>query len=295
VVVARADLPEANAKLLGSASLAQFVGPGIGGALVQAVRAPFALIADAASYLVSLAALLLIRTPEPRTEKHDRPPVRAAIAEGARFVRHDPLLRTMTIAPAVSNFCFTGFEAIVVLFLVRSVHLPPAAVGLLLGLVSVGSVVGALVARPVGRRIGTARTVWVSSVATAPLALLMAATTRGPGLVLFVVGHVGLLIGILVYNVTISAFRQAYCPPEMLGRVIASMRFLVFGTIPLGALTAGALAGTIGIRPAVLVMLVGNLASSALLYASPLRRMRDLPDHPPDRPAAVGPPLSHTG
>jgi MFS family permease len=294
-VVPRADLPEANAKLLGSASFAQFVGPAAGGALVQAVRAPFALVADAVSYLASLVALVLIRTPEPRPETPDRPGVRAAIAEGARFVRRDPLLRTMTIAPAVSNFCFTGFEAIAVLFLVRSVHLAPATVGLLLGLVSVGSVLGALIARPVSRRIGTARAVWVSSVATAPVAVLMAATTRGAGLLFFVVGHVGLLVGILVYNVTISAFRQAYCPPEMLARVIASMRFVLFGTIPLGALTAGALASTVGVRTAVLVMLVGNVGSSVLLYASPLRTMRDLPDRPAPRPDAAVSPLSHTG
>jgi MFS family permease len=294
-IVARADLPEANAKLLGSASVAQFVGPGVGGALVQAVRAPFALIADAVSYLVSMAALLLIRTPEPRSAVEDRPRLRAAIAEGARFVRHDPLLRTMTIAPAVSNFFVTGFSAIVVLFLVRSVHLAPSSVGLLLGLVSLGSVVGALVARPVSRRIGTARAMWLSSAVTSPLGLLIAATTNGPGLIFFVVGNVALLVGILIYNVTITAFRQAYCPPEMLGRVVATMRFLLFGTIPLGALAAGGLASTVGVRTAVLVVLAGNLISSVLLYASPLRTMRDLPDHPPTRTAPVSPPLSHTG
>jgi hypothetical protein len=85
------------------------------------------------------------------------------------------------------------------------------------------------------------------------------------------------LVGILIYNVTVVAFRQAYCPPEMLGRVVASMRFVLFGMVPLGALMGGVLATAIGPRPAVLVMMIGNLLPGVLLYASPLRTMRDLP------------------
>lgn len=282
VLVPTEDLPEANAKLLGSGSVAQFVGPGVGGLLVQAVRAPYALIADAASYLLSFVSLLLIRAPErPATPAPgERRTIRAAIADGLRFVRRDPLLRTMTIAPAVSNIFVSGYSAIVVLFLVRSVHLAAGTVGLLVGLVSLGSVLGALIARPVSRRIGTATAMWASSAVTTPISLLVALTSRGAGLVFFAIGNVVLLAGILVYNVTITAFRQAYCPPEMLGRVVASMRFVLFGTIPLGALAAGALAEGIGPRVAIVVMLAGNLLSTAVLVLSPLRTMRDLPVGP---------------
>lgn len=277
-LVPSADLPEANAKLLGSNSVAQVVGPGLGGLLVDAVRAPYALIADAASYVVSFVSLLLIRTPEPKPEPAEHERVRDAIAAGARFVRRDPLLRTMTIAPALANLFFCGYEAIVVLFLVRSVHLAASSVGLLMALVSLGAVAGALVARPIGRRLGTARAIWLSSVVATPISVLVAFTSRGAGLVLFLVGNVVLFIGILIYNVTITAFRQRYCPPDMLGRVVATMRFVLFGTIPVGALAAGALASAIGPRGAVFVMLVGGLSSTAALYASPLRTMRDLPD-----------------
>jgi MFS family permease len=293
VIVPTEDLPEANAKLLGSGSVAQFVGPGIGGLLVQAVRAPYALVADAVSYLVSMLSLLLIRTPEAKPVPAEHESVRASIAIGARFVRRDPLLRTMTIAPAVANIFFSGYEAIVVLFLVRSVHLAPSSVGLLLGLVSLGSVVGALVARPISRRIGTARAMWLSSAVTTPLGLLVAFTSRGAGLAFFIVGNVAVFLGILIYNVTITAFRQAYCPPEMLGRVVASMRFVLFGTIPVGALAAGILASVIGPRDAVLVMMAGGLLSSVLLYASPLRTMRDLPDRPAGLASSV-PSAAHT-
>jgi MFS family permease len=295
VIVATADLPEANAKLLGSGSVAQFAGPGIGGALVQAVRAPYALIADAASYVASFASLLLIRTPErkPSAPEGERESLRAAIAAGSRFVWHDPLLRTMTIAPAIANVFVTGYNAISVLFLVRAVHVSPSSVGLLVGVSSLGSVLGALIARPVTARIGTATGMWLSSMVTAPIGLLIALTTGGAGLVLFVVGNVALLAGILIYNVTITAFRQAYCPPQMLGRVVASMRFVLFGTIPLGALAAGGLAEVIGVRDAVAVTLAGNLLSCLVLYLSPLRRMRDLPSGPAGL-AEQAPATAHT-
>jgi MFS family permease len=292
VIVATEHLPEANAKLLGSGSVAQFVGPGIGGVLVQAVRAPYALVADAASYLVSLLSLLLIRThePKPAAPEGERETLRAAIAAGTRFVWHDPLLRTMTIAPAIANFFVIGYNALAVLFLVRTVHLGPSSVGLLVGLSSLGSVLGAVIARPVSRRIGTATAMWLSSAVTTPVGLLIAFTTGGAGLVLFIVGNVVLFAGVLVYNVTITAFRQAYCPPAMLGRVVASMRFVLFGTIPVGALFAGALATGLGARAAVTVLLAGNLLSSVVLVLSPLRTMRDLPA----RPAGLSDPATAT-
>ena len=278
-LVPRDALGEANAKLQGTNAAAQVAGPGVGGLLVQAVRAPYALVADAASYLLSVFALLAVRArEEPKTPRPSS--LRADIAEGARYVAADPILRVMTIAPALSNICFTGYEAINVLFLVRVVHLAPSGVGLLIGLVSLGSVVGAVLAGPVGRRFGTSRAVWLVTLLSTPFGLLIPLTTRGAGLTFFVVGNVVMFAGVLVYNVTIGGFRQAYCPPAILGRVVASMRFVLFGTIPLGALLAGGLAGSIGIRPALWILLGANLVTG-LILAGPLWRRRDLPDAPP--------------
>jgi MFS family permease len=270
------ELAEGNAKLQGSEAVSRVVGPGLGGLLAQAFRAPFALIVDAASYLVSAAVLVAIKTREPAREPAERN-LRREIAEGARYVRADPILRVLTIAPALANLTFTGYGAIEVLFLVRSVHLAPSSVGLLMGLVSLGSVAGAILARPLGRRIGTSRALWVSALATAPFGLLIALTTRGAGLVYFAVGNLLLFAGILVYNVTVSSFRQSYCPPHILGRVVASMRFVLFGTIPIGALLGGALAAGLGTRTAVVILLGGNLLPGLVMVASPLRTMRDLP------------------
>jgi MFS family permease len=280
IILDRDDLVEGNAKLQGSGAVAQVVGPGVGGLLVQAFRAPFALLVDAASYLASALAILAIRTREPQRAPVEHHSLRREIAEGLRYVAADPFLRVLTIAPAVANFFFIGFEAINVVFLVREVHLTPSTVGLLVGLVSLGSVAGAASARSVGRRIGTSRAVWLAMLVTAPFGLLIPLTTSGAGLAFFIVGNVVLLIGVLIYNVTVSSFRQAYCPPEILGRVIATMRFVLFGTMPLGALLGGALGSLLGPRNAVWVLLAGNVVPGLILAASPLRGLRDLPDRP---------------
>jgi Na+/melibiose symporter-like transporter len=211
VIVAAEELPEANAKLLGSGSVAQFVGPGIGGLLVQAVRAPYALVADAASYVASFVSVLCIRTPEtkPPAPRGERESIRAAIAAGTRFVWRDPLLRTMTIAPALANLFVTGYSAITVLFLVRAVHLSPSSVGVVVGVASLGSLLGAVIARPVSRRIGTATAMWLPSAVTTPISVIVAFTTRGAGLAFFVIGNVVLLAGILIYNSPRRSVRAA--------------------------------------------------------------------------------------
>ena len=230
---------------------------------------------------MSVVALVGIRAAEPAPTVTERRSVRVEIAEGARYVRADPMLRVMTISPALGNFFFIGYQAIVVLFLVRSVHLEAGLVGLLLAVVGLGAVIGAAVARPVARWIGTSRAVWLGMGVTTPFALLIPLTSRGWGLIYFVAGNVVMLVGVLVYNVTIGSFRQAYCPPNLLGRVVATMRFVLFGMMPLGALLGGTLASLFGPRTAVWVLVIGSLLPVFVLYFSPLRTMRDLPDSPP--------------
>ena len=279
-IVAPDDLAEGNAKLQGTQAAAGIAGPGLGGLLVQLFRAPFALVADALSYLVSVIALLGISAREAPIEPHAERSLRAEIVEGARYVRADALLRTLTISPAIGNFFYAGFESIMVLFLVRSVHVAPGTVGLLVAVVGFGAVLGAAIARPVARWIGTSRTIWVGMAVTSPFALLIPLTSRGAGLAFFIAGQVVLAIGVLMYNITIGGFRQRYCPPRILGRVVASMRFVLYGTTPLGSLVGGALASVLDIRTAMWVLVAGNLAPIAVLYFSPLSTMRDLPTAP---------------
>jgi predicted MFS family arabinose efflux permease len=279
-LVDRDDLTAGNARLQASSSVALVGGPGLGGLLSQVMRAPYALAVDAVSYLVSAATLLAIRTREAPRPETAREPLHREVRTGARYVLADPLLRVLTIAPAAGNPFFAGVMALTVLFLVRTVGVRPGVVGVLLAAGSLGGIAGALLARRIGRALGTARTVWLSMTLTAPAALLIPLTANGARLVCFVIGTFVLEAGILVYNVTVVAWRQAYVPAALIGRVVATMRFLLFGTIPLGGLLGGALAGWIGVREAMWVLVAGNLLMPLLLIASPLRRLRDLPTAP---------------
>ncbi len=163
------DHAEGNAKLHGSASAAQIAGLGCGGLLVQFAGAANALLVDAGSFLVALGCLAAIRFRERRT---NAPRQAGAIREGIRLVAHDVWLRTLTIFGAVSNLALMGYQAIVVVFLVREAGLTAGTVGALIAAASSGGVVGALVGRKM-MRFGTARALLLCELGLPTLALLI--------------------------------------------------------------------------------------------------------------------------
>ncbi|MCP2257531.1 putative arabinose efflux permease, MFS family [Streptoalloteichus tenebrarius] len=276
------DLVRGNATLQGGEQAAQVTGRGLGGLLAQVFGATAGLLADAVTFVVSSACLVAIRAQEPPPPG----PAQATglarqVREGLRFVAADPYLRAFTAFGATANFALQGYQAVQVVFLVREVGVSPGVVGVLVACASVGGVLGATVAHRVSRRFGTARGLLLCQLGTAPFGLLMAFTGAGSGLVLFVVGAFLVATGIVATNVIVGGFRQGYCPPTLLGRVVATTMFLNHSTIPVGAVVAGALGSTLGLRPTMGV-LTGLLALSGLfLLGSPLRGRRDLPTSPP--------------
>lgn len=230
------------------------------------------------TFLISAVCLKRIRAGEPRPVPDEEPaPLRRQIAEGLRFVARDRYLRPMVTWGAVINMALMGYQAVQVVFLVRTVGLNPASVGLLLTLGSIGGIVGALIATRFTRRFGTARGLLFLQAVTTPFALLLPMTTAGPGLPLFAVGGFLVGLGISVANVVVGSFRQAYCPPHMLGRVVATAMMINHSTIPLGSLLGGLLGDAVGYRPAMWIM-TGLVAPSWLILAmSPMRRERELP------------------
>ena len=206
--------------------------------------------------------------------------MRRQIADGVRFVAGDPYLRVLTVFGAASNIGLTGYQALLVVFLVRDVGLRPALVGALFAVMGVGAVLGALVATGVGRRLGTARGLLLAGLLAGPPALLIPLTGAGPRLAWLVGGAGAVGLGVAMGNVIKGSFRQTYTPHHLLGRVTVSMQLLNYGTIPLGALLAGALGSAFGPRPA-LWLITGWLALTGfILLAGPIRHSRDLPAAP---------------
>jgi hypothetical protein len=277
-LVTAAELVEGNAKLQGSAAVAAIGGRGAAGLAADAVGASTALLFNAASFLVSATCLLRIRPdvvpprPGARTTR-----VWPEISQAARFIARDPYLRPLSIYGATANLAYTGSTALLVVFLVRIAGFGSAAVGLLLAAASAGGALGAMVTRRLTRWLGTARTLLLGAMAAGLSSLVIPLTGTGPRAAWYVAGAAGASAGIAVGNIIAGSFRQAYCPPGMLGRITASMRLLVFGTIPLGALLAGGLATALGTRNALWIILASYALSGTLLLTPAILSQRNLP------------------
>jgi predicted MFS family arabinose efflux permease len=206
--------------------------------------------------------------------------LRREIADGTLLVMRDPFLRVLSVYGAAANLALTGYSALLVVFLVRDIGLGPAAVGLLTAIPGVGGILGALITGRVTARYGTAGALLVCILGAVPFALLIPLTGPGPRLAFYVAGVLVATTGVAVTNIIIAAFRQSYSPPGMCGRVTATMRFLIFGTSPAGALLGGSLGTWLGTRTALWVLLGALVASGALLLTRSLTSRRDLPDQP---------------
>ncbi|MFF3666085.1 MFS transporter [Microtetraspora malaysiensis] len=282
------DLLEGNARLQGSEAATRVIGRGAAGLVADAFGAVSGLLIDAVTFVVSTACLLSLRVREPVPAAPARgDTLRRQIGEGLRFVVHDRYLRPMVMYGALVNLALMGYQGIQIVFLVRTVGANAATVGGLIMAGSLGGIAGALIATAVGRRFGTARGMLLLQLVTGPFALLLPLTTPGPGLLLFAVGSFTVGAGIVACNIVLGGFRQSYCPPHLLGRVVATTMMLNHSTIPIGSLLGGFLGDLLGLRPTMWIM-AGLLAPCSLILAlSPMRSRRDLPGASEPRPAAT--------
>jgi MFS family permease len=273
-IVATEDLARGNGVTAASLSIAQLTGPGLGGWLVQLLTAPAAMLADGISYLWSAALLAGIRTAEgkPRAESRH---LRREIAEGIRFVAGHPVLRLIAILGGLAMFSAGIWTASLPLFLVRVVGLGPGAYGLLLSLGAVGGVVGAALAARIGARFGMGPTIAGSAAMVAVSYVPIALTGPGWRLAIFPIALAVVGSASTVLNVTQLAYRQTICPPRLLGRLNATMRFLMWGAAPLGGLVGGALGELAGVRAAFVTACGGFVvAHLPVLFNRALRRAR---------------------
>ena len=289
-LVDRDQLVDGNGKLGTTQSFAQVAGPSFGGALVGAVGAAYAIVVDAASFGVSTVATSLIRKHEPDpTPKQHRQRLRDDIREGLRFVLDHPILKKIVGCTGMSNFFNSMQVAVVAVFLVRILHASPAVIGLVFSLGSIGGLLGGLTAGWFAKRCGSARIIWLSQLWAAPFAVFAPLAFRGWGISLIAVSFFAFSMMAVVYNVAQVSYRQAICPLELQGRMNASVRFIVWGTQPLGALIGGALGATIGVRATVAIGVGGSALAVVWVLASPLLTMRDVPGVEPGAAAAPEP------
>jgi MFS family permease len=159
---------------------------------------------------------------------------------------------------------------------VRTVQVGPGIVGVLLACLGLGGVVGAMVASRVSDRLGTVRTLFVTVTAGPLLTLLIPLTVPGVGLAAFAIGTTGIAGCMVVFSILARSYRQQVIPSHLLGKVTATIRFVSWGALPIGALVAGALGELLGNRGALWVVSGSFLLSSLPLLLSPLRHAHDL-------------------
>jgi MFS family permease len=281
-LVERDQIVEGNAKLEISRSGAFLAGPGLAGGLIELLKAPVAIALDALSFVWSAAFVFLIRRAEPPPIQHpegSKPSMRREIAEGVRYVLGHRLLRPIAMCTAISNLFSGGiFFSVIVLFALRDLDLSPGAIGVAFAIGNAGFLAGAIAARRVGERVGVGPAIVGSAVTFGLGPLLVPLATPATAMPLLI--GMGLIVGFggTVYNVNQVSLRQTITTQRMQGRMNATMRFIVWGTIPIGAFLGGLLGETIGLRPTLWVAAIGTVFAFVPPLLSPVRTLERIPE-----------------
>jgi MFS family permease len=281
-LVGRDHLVEGNAKLQAVQGVTQIGGPALAGGLIQWLTGPVAIFLDALSFLASALFVGLIRKRELKPDRKPDAHLGREIREGVRFVLGNRLLRSIAMCTGTFNLFSAISGAMALVLLARVLHLSAGTIGLYFSLGSIGGLLGAFTATAIAKRVGQGQTIWISVAVTAPFGFVLPFVQRGWSLWAAAVAMAVVIFGSVVYNVAQVSFRQGLTPEHLLGRMNATMRFLVWGTMPLGGVIGGVLGQTIGIRPTLLVAAIGGVLAPLPVFLSPLRTMRELPTHSED-------------
>lgn len=263
---------EANSLLSGSRSASFIAGPALGGALIQAVTAPMAVLVDAVSFLLSAAAIGAVPVDEQREENTESGSLLQQVSSGVRFVFAHPYLRPALACVTTANFFSYVLNAVLVVFAVRALGLTPALLGLALGLGAVGGLLGAALAGPLGRRIGTGRSIAVGAVAYAApfVALPLAEGTTAVKVAVLAGAQFLSAAGVMVFDIHLNAVQTVVTPDRMRSRRTGVFGTINYGVRPIGAALGGLTAGLIGVEPVIIAAAVGGTMAALWLLGTPV-------------------------
>jgi MFS family permease len=275
-LVGREQLVDGNSKLEISRSGAQLGGPGLAGVLIGAITAPFAIVADALSFVGSAAFLGRIRRVEEHVQAKGaaRAGMLSDVREGLRYLLRDRYFRAIAICTAYTNFCTSLGFAVFLVYAVRRLGLDAKEVGLVLSVSNIGFLLAALTTGRLAKRLGTGPTIIIAAALIGPGLLLVPLAPASHPIPFLVVGLAVSAYGGVAYNISALSFMQATTPDRLLGRMNATRRFIVWGTIPLGSLLGGAIASGWGTRTSVFVGAIGATVAFVPVLLSPFRSLK---------------------
>jgi MFS family permease len=258
--------------IYGSRAFSFMGGPSAGGLLVEALTAPYAVVADALSFLGSAIQLGSIHPKEPPSSGGD-----GGVTAGLRFIRYDRIVRASLTGVAVINFFNLMFNALFMLYAVRQLGVRPGVIGVVLGAGAVGGLLGSVLCKRLTSRFGAGLSYVAGCMAfTAPLALVpLAGSLHGPVvLAMLFAAEFASGFGVMVLDISIGAIFAAVIPDTMRSRVSGAFQAINYGARPPGALLGGLLGAMLGLRPALWIAVAGGVAGALILLPSPLPRFR---------------------
>jgi MFS family permease len=277
-LIEREQLIEGNSKLELSRSAGEIVGPGLAGVLVQVFTAPIAILVDAFSFLISAVSLMWVRIPEenPKVEVQHKS-LRHEILEGLHFVFGEPILRALTISFTTLTLFNSLVEAVFVLYVTKEIGIKPATLGLIFAIGSTGFVVGALLAEKLTRWLGIGITLLFAPLVIGASDLLIPLAGLVPFFAFPLLGVAQLLFGLArpVFSINQISLRQTITPEHLLGRMNASVSFVVFGIPTIGALLGGALGQSIGLQKTLIIAAIGEILACLWIFFSPIRKLQE--------------------
>jgi MFS family permease len=277
-LVTREQLVEGNSKLEVSRSGGQLGGPALGGLLVSAFTAPLAVLVDALSFAWSALLVARIRRREETQGGPTERSMRREVAEGLQYIVGDPRWRAIALYVAVSNFFSSVAFSIFLVYAVRELDWSARLIGIVLAAGNVGWLLGAVLTSRISARFGIGRTLLASSALTGSAILLIPLAPKHLAVPFILVAQNIVALGIVLFNVTAISLMQALTPQRILGRMNASRRWIVWGTIPLGNVVGGVLAEWLGLRETIFVGAIGVSLCFVFLTAKPLRTIKTLPE-----------------
>ncbi|MEE1813427.1 MFS transporter [Streptomyces sp. BE133] len=265
-VVHPEQLLSANSALTGARTTGQIGGPALGGVLVGLAGASTALLAGCVAYGVEALLLLALPATLNTPAERSRPEAgssTAALRAGLAVVRGERLLRRQVLAGAGFNLGSGAVDALFVLYATRDLALPAWQLGTVYAAFSVATVLGVLLAGRFAATIGLALATRICAVVAALAIFLVPAASLGSGFPALLSYQFLFGLSATVWAISMTTTQQLITPPELQGRVAGVLQAALIGTVPIGALGGGALAGWLGSIP----VLTGG-ATVALLAAA---------------------------
>jgi len=280
-LIEREHLIDGNSKLQLTVSIAQIGGPTLSGTLIAAITAPYAIVVDSVSFAISSVFMIGMKHREnlPRQDAAEpRPHMWPQVKEGLAWVVGNRNLRAIAGCTGTSNFCSGLMFSIVILYMVRVLHLSSIQAGAVFAVGSAGSIAGALLANRLGKKFGVGSAIVFMAVIFSFGGLAYPLAPESFPLPVLMAGQLLFGFSAVAYNILQVSYRQAITPERLQGRMNAAMRWIVWGTIPLGTLAGGALAQATSLHTALWVGALLGTPTFLWVLLSPLRSIREMPE-----------------